>query len=175
MTTRRITTEYLDNLKLDLDLARIKTQHQTNTPDQKAIEEREKYKNEMYAVNGTYYYDREQQNVDFEKLKEVYRKNVSNFQILNSSLKEIIYRWPERKDSIQKIIKQETEKMEIGGNNCYGHKLYRMIMDGKTFNKQQQDNLYFRELDLPKRYKTKEDIDNDPLWAFPFPTRKLTP
>lgn len=167
--------ENLTRLTEELNLAHMKTQHDAQYIGDEVRSEREKYKNSQYAINGEYYYNREKQNIDFNKLKALYRKNVSNFFILNNSIKDIMYKWPERKLSIQEIIKEETDKLHLGGNNSYSNKSYRFFMDGETFNQQEKDNLYFRELDLPNRYNDNTDIDRDPLFEFPVSLPSSSP
>lgn len=162
----------LEQLNFDLDIARMKMQHEKENISQEVYDEREKYREQQYAINGEYYYDRKQQNADFETLKLLYRKNVTNFHILNSSLKEIIYHFPDRKETIQNMVKEEQENLRLGGNNSYRNKLYRLIMDGKTVNENEKDNLYYRELALPKRYNDENDIKNDELFSLPFQSKK---
>lgn len=163
------------DLTEQLDISRIKTKQEKISPSLETVIEQEKHRDQQYAINGEYFFDRNLQNLDLDMLKSIYRKTVSNFFILNNSVKDIIYRWPERTESIKNIISEEKEKLELGGNNCYGHKLYRFIVDGETVNQNKQDDLSYRKLDLPRRFEHESDIDRDPLFETPFPNRTKKP
>lgn len=164
----KIDSKYLQSLKETLDIERMKTQRSVNMSSSDH-DKRQEVINNDYRINGEYYYNRELQNQDFDTLKMLYRKVATNFFILNSSVKDIIYKWPEKKKSIENIIQEEKEKLEIGGNNSYSNKLYAYLTDGETVNKKNQDDLTYREFDLPKKFPHESDIDRDPMFEFKKP------
>lgn len=175
----KINSEYLTSLREKLDIERMKTQ-KSEDPDylnSSQIDDRKKFINDQYRINGEYYYNRELQNQDFDKLKALYRKVATNFFILNSSVKDIVYKWPEKKKSIDNIIQEEKEKLEIGGNNSYSNKLYAYLTDGETVNEDKQEDLTYREFALPQRFNHETDIERDPMFELKKPSvnKKLKP
>lgn len=175
----KINSEYLASLREKLDIERMKTKKSEDPTvlNGEQVNERQNFINDQYRINGEYYYNRELQNQDFEKLKALYRKVATNFFILNSSVKDIIYKWPEKKKSIDNIIQDEKEKLEIGGNNSYSNKLYAYLTDGKTTNEYKQEDLTYRDFDLPKRFNHETDIERDPMFELKKPSvnKKLKP
>ena len=171
----KLTPVYLEKLNQELSLARFKSQKSedprrlSNDVKKRQDENRER----DYSINGEYFYNRKLQNEDFEMLKALYKKTVRNFFVVNSAVKDIIYHWPERRESINQIIHEEKEKLDIGGDNSYANKLYRYMTDGETVNQEKKDDLLFREMSLPRRYSHESDIERDPVFETPFPSRKM--
>lgn len=163
--THKIDSDYLKSLSEELDLSRIKTERSKKIENlsENQLSERQQFIQSQYELNGEYYYDRQLQNQDFEKLKKIYKKVSTNFLILNSSIKDIMYKWPERKKSIETILKEERDKLEIGGENSYSEKLYRYLTDG-SINQNRQGEFEYTEFELPKRYSHSTDIDRDPMF-----------